>query len=251
MNFKMNYIKSASVNGRAGHQLAEWNTALVLSERYGMKLVHTPLNHGWEYQLQFGKGEVMVNEINYDKIINLPKFDRNNIEDMGDEINKHENTLFILAEGQNLANHYVVEETLKNKWKNSPANQPFEGGFNVGVHIRRGDVNRHIYPNRWVDTSVYEEIIEKQIQDKYDNFKLHIFSEGHTDNFYELKKFKPIFHLNEDKFRTFNMMTKCDVLVTGKSGYSYFASILSEGKIIAIPFWHDYPDDERIMKYGK
>lgn len=245
----MNYIKAHSVNGRAGHQLAEWNTALALSEFYGMKFIHTPLNGGWEDKLRFGEGEAKINEINFKKKIELPKFDRSNIEEIRDIIEDNDDTLFILAKGQNLEGHFLTEDRLKRKYRNSPINKPFTENPSIGVHIRRGDVTKKAHPNRWVDNEFYVNIIDNYLKE-YKGYEIHIFSEGNPDMFKEFKKYDPYFHLSKDKFDTFNKMVKCDALITGKSGYSYFASIISEGHIFAIPFWHSYPNKKRITILG-
>jgi len=243
----MNYIKVGKLAGRMGHQLAEWNTALSVAEYYALGFIHQPLKHGWEDKFKFGENELRQNSIKFNNIINLPKFNRTDIESIRPQIESNDNTLFILADSQNLESHWITEKILKDKWKTSPINQPFEEGFNIGIHIRRGDVTKERYPNRWVSNNEYVEIIETHLS-KYKNYKLHIFSEGTENEFKEFKNHNPIFHLNGDQYKTFNKMVKCDVLVTGKSGYSYFASIISEGDIIAIPFWHSYPNIKRITK---
>ena len=153
----MNYIKVNSLNGRMGHQLAEWNTALSIAEYYDMKLIHTPLNYGWENKLNLGKGELTTGD--YDSTIHIPKFDRANIEEIRHIIENKDRTLFILSQGQNLESHWITENTLKSKYVDSSINKPFTDGFNVGLHIRRGDVNKDRYPTRWLDNVYYLNII--------------------------------------------------------------------------------------------
>lgn len=249
----MNYVKAKNgLGGRAGHQMAEWSTSLAIARHYNIGFVHTPFNGQWESKLNFGKGEKTLNDITYENTVHLHRFDRNNIEDIKDKIEKHSNTLFMLHHKQNLNNHWVNERILKEKWKEAPLNQPWMSDRDkpiIGVHIRRGDVTSNRFPKRWVSLGYYNKVIENKINEKFDDYELHVFSEGKKDQFKTLNKHKPIFHLSEDKFETFNKMTKCDALITGKSGYSYFASILSEAKIFAIPFWHHYPSNhDRIIK---
>ncbi len=91
----MNYIKVNSLNGRMGHQLAEWNTALSVAEYYGLKLIHTPLNYGWENKLNLGKNELTTGD--YDSTIHIPTFDRANIEEIRHIIENKDRTLHTIT----------------------------------------------------------------------------------------------------------------------------------------------------------
>ena len=245
---KINYIKVSKIKGRMGHQLAEWNTALSLSVYFEINFIHTPLGYGWEKALNFGKDELTEPPLPT-KTVKLPNFNRSHMEEIRATINSHKNSTLLLDEGQNLENHWLTEGILKSKWKHSPINKPFKKDEDkIGVHIRRGDVTKNAHPNRWVNDETYIKIIDSVLATK-NNTKVHIFSEGKLEDFKAYEKYSPNLHINGSEFETFNKMTKCETLITGKSAFSYFASILSSNNIIAIPFWHEYPNQKRILTW--
>lgn len=113
---------------------------------------------------------------------------------------------------------------------------------NIGIHIRRGDVNPDKYPNRFINNENYIDIIKKI---DLSNSLIHIFSEGQPKDFTDIIESFPennfIFHLNENIQLTFHSMVKSDILVISKSSFSYCAALLNKNTIIANlikSWWH-------------
>jgi hypothetical protein len=108
--------------------------------------------------------------------------------------------------------------------------------FVVGVHIRCGDVNFDDYPTRFRDIGAVSDIISK-IREVLNNAKLsyrvHVFSEGATEDFATLSKDDTTLFLNRDAVWTLTELINSDVLVLANSRFSYIAGILSNGIILS------------------
>ncbi len=114
--------------------------------------------------------------------------------------------------------------------------------LNIALHIRRGDVKgTHKKYDRYTTNKTLAErvdLITSVLENKKLRFQLNIFSEGNSSDFEEFSKYKPVFFLNEDEFKTFHSLVKADILVMAKSSFSYVAALLNEGIVIYERFWH-------------
>lgn len=108
--------------------------------------------------------------------------------------------------------------------------------FVVGVHIRRGDVNLNNYPTRFRDIGAVLHIISKirnVLNNAKLNYRVHVFSEGATEDFAILSNDDTKFFLNRDAIWTLAEFINSDVLVLANSSFSYVAGILSDGIILS------------------
>ncbi|MFZ4772586.1 MAG: hypothetical protein ACOYK9_01165 [Chlamydiia bacterium] len=114
-----------------------------------------------------------------------------------------------------------------------------ENYLNIALHIRRANSQ----DNRFVPSadSVYLKTIEA-LRRFYRNkpVRFHIFSQGKLSEFQSIFSGKDVvYHIDTEIEETFASMVFADVLVTGMcTSFSYTAALLSEGKIIYMPFWH-------------
>lgn len=102
---------------------------------------------------------------------------------------------------------------------------------NIAIHIRRGDdILEKDMAVRWIDSEVYDNIIEK-IKIKYPNSQIHIFSwrDPKIKN-----KDNIIFHTSEsgDTFLSdFNGLVWSDILIVGSSTFSIAAGLLNKNTV--------------------
>jgi hypothetical protein len=265
-----------------GHQLANWNTALILSRRYQLQFVHHPLAGKWESFLGFGEGEVKYADVISDKslkCINLPRInancDRNNCYIRKDDIQGNQiltgiittaypgnNVLFHLTFNQNSYDQTPTAPMLREKyWKQRqkrPIAYPFDSSqLNIAVHVRRGDVtemkqkNTSNWQTRWLSNHYFVTIL-KTIHQLLPGTPIHIYiySQGHPEEYEEFNQFQNVtFHLDKDVFQTFHGMVVADILVTSPSSFSYKAGFISTGlKIARYPWWHHIPQNEEWIR---
>ena len=107
--------------------------------------------------------------------------------------------------------------------------------LNIGIHIRRGDVDAGNV-RLFVDLEIYQNIIRQLHQSLNGiNYRIHIFSQGINEDWDSLTDENTIFHLDEDVFSTFNLMAACDILIVSKSTFSICAGMLSNAIILYVP----------------
>lgn len=128
---------------------------------------------------------------------------------------------------------------------------------NIAVHIRRGDVDAKKYPTRFTANSVYIDLITKILKSSQlqqlrqpqsqpeKQVAIHIFSQGKDDDFKDIvEKFPELnigLHINTNIQTTFHGMVSADMLVLGKSSYSYCAALLNKNITVAnliTNWWH-------------
>ena len=117
--------------------------------------------------------------------------------------------------------------------------------YNVAIHVRRGDVNKKEYPDRWTDQNVYA-TISRHICKSHPTANIHVFSEG--DNEEGWKALEQVsdtcgsvsFHLYENEFDVWAHFVAADAVVTSRSTFSYVPALISGGEIYA-PEWGHAP----------
>lgn len=241
-----------------GHQLANWNAALVFATQYNLQLVHQPLStasgNNWEEFLDFGNGEMQYQEIIKDKSIkkvNLPRirwieedlYGHQVINEIINYTYPESNILFQLASdctAPNVYDHTTTSPILRNKYWNTRAKSPIDSdyktdGLNIACHVRRGDiVTTNNDPNlrkRWLDNTYFLKIINK-ITPLLTAYKIyiHIFSQGEIGDFRDFEVLNNvIYHINEDQYKTFHSMIIADILILSPSSFSYKAGMISSG----------------------
>ncbi|MEQ8995314.1 MAG: hypothetical protein RID53_02280 [Coleofasciculus sp. B1-GNL1-01] len=262
-----------------GHQLSNWNAALIYSMKYDLKFVHQPLvtagGYNWEEFFNFGDGEVVYDEIIKDqtvKIVKLPRVRWIKEDDYGQyvigEIIKSaypgSHILFQLQSdctAPNVYDHTPSSEILRRKYWNTRGKNPVEcdfkdDGLNIACHVRRGDIVTTNDENvnlrkRWLENYYFIEVvntIKTWLPDK--TCYIHIFSQGVKDNFQEFDQLNNVvYHLNENQFKTFHSMVVADILILSPSSFSYKAGIISRGiKIAKYPWWHEIPNNSEWLR---
>ena len=104
----------------------------------------------------------------------------------------------------------------------------------IAIHIRRGDVNKEAFPERYTENNFYCKLIPDLIR-KYPNTIIKIFSQGKLE-MYELQNVE--WHLDTNLTDVFHQMVVAKVLVTAKSSLSYTAALLNQNTVYYMPFWH-------------
>jgi len=132
---------------------------------------------------------------------------------------------------------FRANKNTKNYFKNK--------NFNIAVHIRRPNPHDNRIYGTDIPDDFYAEIINK-LRAKYSsrNPLFHIYSQGDIENFDMYHAPDVILHLNESVEDTYLPLVLADVLVTGRSSFSYTAGYLSDGIVYynsymhaALPHW--------------
>ena len=110
--------------------------------------------------------------------------------------------------------------------------------INVAVHIRRGDVNKSQYPDRYLPTSYFKTIIDKLLV-QFPGANVCIFTEITSENREEFNIFTNIKIISGgDVLITFEHLSKADILITSKSSFSYVAALYNGNTVLYTIFWH-------------
>ena len=100
---------------------------------------------------------------------------------------------------------------------------------------------------RHTKDDAYNKIIS-YLLNKYQGYKIIIFSEGNIDDF-KIKKNKRIkFELNLEIRQTFHSLVCAKILIMAKSSFSYCAALINKNKVYYLPFHHKKLDHWINMK---
>ena len=132
------------------------------------------------------------------------------------------------------------------------------GGYNVAVHVRRGDISN--IPYRWMDQSVYAAVVRRICAGRKsrggdrggegDDVDVHIFSSGkNTDGNWNVLTSvadggapggcrSVSVHLDEYEFDTYAHLVSADALVLSKSTFSHVPALLNVRGEIHIPTYY-------------
>lgn len=118
---------------------------------------------------------------------------------------------------------------------------------NVAVHIRRGDIVTKVGTpiTKWADRFVSLEEVAESLSHLFtllrknnftQNFNIQVFSEGEQEHFRDLEVHLPglqiFYNLNLDILQTFHAFVLADVLVVGRSKFSYVPAILNDNLVV-------------------
>jgi hypothetical protein len=127
---------------------------------------------------------------------------------------------------------------IKDRIKNDFLITNFEKNVNkkINVHIRRGDVNHGTHSDRWISDEHYLYVIER-LKERFSDSTVTIYTQKKNFNSGLFTDYNIKFddELSDDK--TWLELINSDVLVIGKSAFSYSAGILCDGLVI-------YPSDD-------
>ncbi len=253
----------AGRNDGVGAQIQGVLSTLLFCNDMGIRYVHSPfaeiahrpLNEpswekDWETFFNLGQGELQMDDLTS---LNLPIVKIEDREKLPQE--KEPNTLFVVPHCHHYAdtvpdNYLKLKDQFLEKYHSNPkgkytsANQPDK--INIAVHIRRGDVSPEKYPNRYTENGFIAQLltdIQSILVDFGIAIAINIFSQGRIEDFQELKGEQVNFYLDHCLFSTFHSMVAADILITGKSSFSYTAALFSSGTIVYEPFWHQPQQD--------
>jgi hypothetical protein len=102
--------------------------------------------------------------------------------------------------------------------------------IDIAIHIRRGDVSKDENKERFIQNSIYVEIINK-LKEKHPIYNITVFSEGKYEDFKELGLEEGCFRLNMDIFKTFHCLVSAKILITCISSFSYCAGIINNNTV--------------------
>lgn len=192
----------------------------------------------WDNMLKYN-GKTIYDLQNFDNLIFLihPKFD----DSFGASRTEEE-------EFERFNETRLIRNKIKQDFNlNAPEKQ---GYIDIAVHIRRGDVGPY-FTDRWIDDSYYLEAINR-LKEKYSgqNYKITIYTQR--------RNFNPYFYdgceISYDDETLDNEIWKklifSDVLVLGRSAYSYSAGILCDGLVIypRDKFFHPKLNDWKLVE---
>lgn len=244
-----------------GAQITRWNSALILSQQFGLQFVHYPFidNHlgtGYDNFLKFGKDEMNFKQIVKNQSISqvyLPRIDlrwNRRIQMIFlivviKIIFRKFNALFILHRDTAVPEQSLTTKILREKYWNARKKSPVDiqidlSKINISIHVRRPIIDEkvNITPvmrERWLENSYFINILKticKVLNGK--KFEIHIYSVGKRDDykvFYNIPNVR--FHLNEDIFKTFHGMVVADILVLSPGSFSYYPGMISKNLKIA------------------
>ena len=257
------YMTCSGRNDGVGAQIHGVLSTMLFCKDMGIHYVHSPFieiahkpeteNHwvkDWETFFNIGQGEIKIEDLSNRDLDIVVIEDREKLPK-----GKKPNTLFVVPHCHHYTdtvpdNYLRLKETFLEKY-NSTAKEKYASyndphKINIAVHIRRGDVSLEKYPHRYTPNEVIKQLlsdVETMLSDLDMDISINIFSQGDIEDFKILWGGNVHFYLNECLFTTFCNMVSADILITGKSSFSYTAGLFSNGIIIYDPFWHQPQKD--------
>lgn len=127
----------------------------------------------------------------------------------------------------------------------------------VAIHVRRGDVKAdNRYAVRFTSNEDVIFRVSRLLGGNIGKDEIHIFSQGSREDFEAFQSLGNVrLFLDTDPFETFHRMVHADLLIAGKSTFSYLAGLLSENAVRAESWYHKpltswYFDDQRLEYEG-
>jgi hypothetical protein len=263
-------IRVPNTAGIGDQIVTSWSETYLLAREFELKFVHHPFvrsphdpDTDWETFLGFGNGEVEANQVLSNvalKTVWLPPVslaDQRNITLFHRIINQiypEDNVSFRLARNAyfeaDIDQSELMPAVYAKKYEAARREYPFDFNLqhkylNVGVHVRRGDVNSlkekdlHQWKRRWISDEYYLNALRDllTVVDKAP-FQVHIFSDGAESEFSAFSQVcQCVFHLQEDPRSAFHAMVSSDILISGSSSFAICAGKISKGiKLIGREF---------------
>ena len=190
----------------------------------------------------FAKNFDSVNKYNYDEIIEESNPTNDTIQKY---INSKKNILMKIYIPYKICESDIkiyskTMPLLRKMIKPIPLKFYNKNDFNIAVHVRRGDVSPINNSERYTSTEQIINIINN-LKKIYPHGIIYIFTEINEEN---KNEFDSILNdtiklkANEDVIDTFNHLIKADVLVLGKSSFSYLAGLYNKNIVYNLEFWH-------------
>jgi hypothetical protein len=209
--------------------------AAVYAELTGHQFLYTPftsMEHNYDNDPEFlAKKEQLINFIG--------NFEIN--EDPNHQIEAFYHYYFCESHWDAFAQSSCLQKVKEVFRKNKQRQDYFDpDAFSVAVHIRRPNPHDSRVLGTNTPDSFFLNVLSsfrEQYTGKHPTF--HIYSQGELAVFEQLFGAEDtVFHINSSIEETFASMVFADVLVIGKTSFSYTAALLSGGTIYYLPFWH-------------
>jgi hypothetical protein len=194
----------------------------------GMKYVHTPFVHlahanrpdDWEEHFQLGHDELTAAD-DWRVIDYAPNF-----------TSLHRR--FGVTSGETQPEIARLLPVLKERYWRARV-RPDNRRLQICVHARRGDVNKEHYPHMWTPTASIERTIsaiKAVLTAQGLEYDLTIFSQLGGEDLASLGRLE----IDDDPISASAQMIAADILVSGKTCFSYVAGLFSAGVVLA-PDW--------------
>lgn len=244
-----------------GHQAAGWMSAWGFAKALGLTFVHRPFSEPWDDFLGFGAGELHPKIVR--KLIaksrTLPRLpgeipaDLNHpFAHMVAHYSPKGKTLFRCEFDQAQENLNLVAEDVSQKFFSRHPELQRQGPFlTVVAHIRRGDAmvqpppSSDLKHSRFLPEEYYANLIHSLQSFAGDlPVRFEICSDGSPHEFPILSKIPFVtFRLGESATQSFTRLATADILIVGRSGFSFLAGMVNRGiKIATVPWWHSIPE---------
>lgn len=250
-----------------GHQMDGWMAGVVFSRKWGIGYAYSPFtDRKWDEYLGFGEGLVTARELlknkKYHKV-KLPYFNEQNpveVEEIEGIVGSYagEKVVFFLELDQFSGRQYEIGGYLRERFMGASVRKRDvafydPAFFNIAVHVRRGDIVDsegkilEEYRLRWLSIDYYLAVLDTLTELlKKEKVRIYIFSQGKKENFKEFDKYENVSYcLDESEQETFGNLAKSDLLIMGKSSFSYDAALIHQGiRIYPNSFWGTCPESE-------
>lgn len=102
--------------------------------------------------------------------------------------------------------------------------------INIALHIRRDDAIN--FPQRWVSDEYYLNIIDIIEKNLFKDYNLTIYTQKNNFNFNKFEKYNVIYDEITEDYDTFVDMVFSDILIMGRSSFSYSAALLNKNMVL-------------------
>lgn len=111
----------------------------------------------------------------------------------------------------------------------------FEGGFDIALHARRGDVSRKQNKNRYIPNARLSRMIEAislVMGSLGSDYRISVYTNGSLEEMSDLIRDKVRIVNTLGAVETFEALATSDILVSTNSSFSYLSSILNDGIVL-------------------
>lgn len=236
----------------AGAQAMSRMSALSLARHYGLKYVHAPfrsMDHAeceprtwaarWEALLNLGKGELQIDACTHLPLVDIEDFMANR------ELWTRPCVVgaghFVRFTDRNPAAYLSAIPEFQRKYAGASGRSQRASSIVVGVHVRRGDVS--VYnpetSHRTANLRQLQTVVE-QVQANVRwlglRSQVKVFSQGQINGLEGLEDLGCEIHLNTSAISVFKDLADADVLVMGRSSFSFTAALINRGLKIYTQF---------------
>jgi hypothetical protein len=233
----MSYITNQDGGDGFGSQLLSRIAAISYADHHKLNYVHFPLKTilledkpSQSRNSELESANILLNNI-------MQNLGVKNIEDIDTDIEIDVYDRVNFYNQINLdPNQYFTDDLLsklKNSYNENPPDYYASEKLNIAIHIRRGSDIRSDDYYRYVNSDIYDDIIERLLQ-KYDNSIIHIFS--WNDPGITIKSDRIMYHVTPDGGKEFlsdfNALVHADILLVGSSTFSTSAGFFNKNLVL-------------------